>query len=65
MAKARFHALLEYKLKEVIVNRSEELTSGVAKDYAHYQNNVGYLNALRDVLKICEEISEDEFGPSS
>ena len=65
MARTRFHALLAARLEEVIVNRSEYLTSGSAKDYSQYLAAVEYLNALRDVLKICDEVNADEFGPSS
>jgi len=65
MARTRFHSLLAARLGEVIVNRSEQLTSGSAKDYSQYLAQVEYLNALRDVLKICDEVNADEFGPST
>lgn len=64
MARTRFHALLASKLEEVIVNRSEELTSGCCAKIEEYKYIVGYLNGIRDVLKICDEVNEDEFGPS-
>jgi hypothetical protein len=65
MARTRFHALLAAKLEEVIVNRSEELTSGCCSKYEEYKYLVGYLNAMRDALKICDEVNENEFGHSS
>ncbi len=65
MARTRFHAVLVAKLEEVIVNRSEELTYGHMKNYEDYRYSVGYLMGLRDVLKICDEVNEDEFGPST
>lgn len=59
MAKTRFHTLLDAKLREVLVSRGEDLTSGVAKDYAEYKFEIGYLRALKDVLKICDEVNEE------
>ncbi len=56
--------MLAAKLAEVIVDRSQELTYGQIKNYEEYKYSVGYLNALRDVLKICDEVNENEFGPS-
>jgi hypothetical protein len=59
MVRTRFHVLLEAKIQEVIVNRSEELTNGHFKNYEEYKYGVGYLMGLRDALKICELVNED------
>lgn len=59
MARTRFHTLLLAKIQEVIVNRTEELTSGSASSYEVYKYNVGYLNGLRDALKLADEVNED------
>ena len=65
MIRSRFHKLLFDKLKEVLDDRSNDLTSGTAKNYEQYQYQVGYLDSIKDVLKICEGIDDDEFGASS
>jgi hypothetical protein len=64
MARTRFHALLDAAIREVIVHRTDDLTSGLVKNYEEYKYIVGYINAMRDVLKICDEVNENEFGPS-
>jgi len=60
MAKTRFHSLLEAKINEAVESRADSLISGGAIDYPTYQFNVGYINGLRDALKLCDEI-EAEF----
>ena len=61
MAKTRFHAMLEARIQEVIVDRMESLSRGTAKNYDEYKYYVGSLDGLRDVLKICDEL-EKEFN---
>lgn len=59
MARTRFHSLLELRVKEVIVDRSAALTAGAAGSYDSYKFLVGYLEGLRDALKIADEVNED------
>ena len=61
MAESRFHSLLKVKLLALQERRAAELMSGNAVDYAAYKAEVGYLNAITDVINLCEE-TEREFG---
>ena len=56
---SRFHALLEKKIEEAVQTRSTSVCSGAAKDYAHYMENVGYINGLLDSLKLCDDVEQD------
>jgi hypothetical protein len=55
----RFHALLEKKIEEEIENRAASLASGAAADYPHYRESVGYINGLRDSIKLCDDVEQD------
>ncbi len=59
MAKTRFHAVLEARIKEAVENRSNSVVAGACSDYAHYRENVGYILGLQDALKICDEIEAE------
>ena len=59
MARTNFHAVLEKRVLETIQSRIDSLANGVAVDYAHYRSNVGYIEGLRDALKIADEIEGD------
>jgi len=59
MAKTRFHALLEARIKEAVENRSISIAEGAAVDYAHYKENVGYIRGLQDALKFCDDIEAE------
>lgn len=55
----RFHSLLEKKIEETLQSRMASLASGAAADYPLYKENVGYMNGLRDALKLCDEVEQD------
>ena len=38
------------------------LAQGSAADYAGYKHQIGYLQALSDVLEKCKEIERDRYG---
>lgn len=59
MALVRFHGLLKQRIEEVILERADVLAKGHAKTYDDYRYLVGYTQAMRDVLGICEEIEKD------
>lgn len=59
MAKSRFHSILEAKIKEQVDSRAASLVRGAAKTYDQYQYNIGYVQAMDDVLKLCDEIEGD------
>lgn len=58
-----FHRGLYRVLIEKIDTRMVQLASGQAKDYAEYQHHAGYVQAMNDVLGICQQIEQDRYGP--
>lgn len=56
MAKTRFQAELEARIKIMVENRAASIAAGAASTFEHYRENVGYISGLNDVLKICEDI---------
>jgi len=61
VAESRFHSLLKVKLLDLRDRRAAELIGGNAADYAAYKSEVSYLQAITDVINLCEE-TEREFG---
>ena len=59
MARTRFHTMLDVRLREVLVDREEQLTSGGVSSYDAYRYNVGYIRGVRDALKVADEVNED------
>ena len=59
MAKTRFHSLLEVRIKEAVESRANSIVSGACSDYAHYRENVGYIQGLQVALKLCDEIEAE------
>lgn len=39
--------------------RAGALVTGQAEDYAAYKFDVGYMTALNDVLKLCEQVERE------
>lgn len=58
MPRTHFHRLLEVKLKEVLDERRIDLADGAATDFSGYKFHVGYVQAIKDVLAMCDEINE-------
>lgn len=46
------------KLQEEILNRSESLAQGGAKDYAEYRENCGYLDGIRWSITAVYEVNK-------
>ncbi len=57
--KSRFQQVLEHKIGQREEATQDELGKGMAKDYASYREQVGYLRALADVLLLCEEAERE------
>jgi len=55
----RFHSLLEVKVIEAIKARCESLGLGHAVDCPNYMRSVGYIDGLKEALKLCDEIEEE------
>lgn len=51
-----FHVALKRKITEALETRKELAISATLSDFAAVRRNVGYCEALKDVLRICDEI---------
>ncbi len=47
---------------QVMADRMEQLTRGIAADYTDYRYRVGYLAGMHDLLKIAKEAQEEILG---
>ena len=45
-----------------IDKRMVALASGAVKDWAEYQHEVGYIEALNTVLSVCERLENNRYG---
>ena len=59
MASNLFHKKLLSKIEDQIKVRSEILMTGGAADYAFYREAVGYIQGLVDVIKLCDDIEQE------
>ena len=59
-AESRFHTLVKVKILEQIELAVGDMATGQMTDYPAYKFQVGYINALRKALDLCEE-TEREF----
>ncbi len=59
MIKTRFHTLLEAKVTEQMDTRMMHLSNGGASDYPAYREAVGYVQGLRDALRLCDEVEKE------
>jgi hypothetical protein len=59
VARTRFNSVLQDRILAAINEVSASLSSGVANDYPHYRDIVGYIRGLSDALKLCDEVEED------
>ena len=57
-----FHKALFDVLAQDIDARMVKLAEGSAGDFAAYRYQVGYINALNDVLGVCRQIELDRYG---
>lgn len=48
------------RLEVIRGERSDDLLAGLAVDYADYRYRVGYLKALDEALRVCDEIERAE-----
>jgi hypothetical protein len=60
MASSRFHNILRDKISKVILEYSESIIGGFAKDHADYRDACGYIRGLNDALRLCEDIERDQ-----
>ena len=58
----QFHRALYRVLTEKIDDRMSQLAAGSAVTFDDYKNQVGYLQALNDVMGYCEEIEKARYG---
>ena len=58
----RFQAAFRKKVQEQIDSRSDFLTEGSARDFADYKDNCGYINGLRDSLKLLDDTETEIAG---
>ena len=49
-------------LAQDIDNRTFSLASGGARDMEAYREQVGYLSALNDVIRKCQELEQERYG---
>jgi hypothetical protein len=57
-----FHKSLYVVIIDEIQKRSETLASGLAKSHEDYREKVGYLNGLKDALRMCHQVEETTYG---
>ena len=57
-----FHRALHRVLTEKRDDRMSLIASGHCLSYDEYRHEVGYLQALNDVLGYCEEIEKARYG---
>jgi hypothetical protein len=57
-----FHRQLYRIITEKIDDRMSGISSGVCGDYETYRQEVGYLQALGNVLDWCSEIEKARYG---
>jgi hypothetical protein len=57
-----FHRSLHIVVAEKIDTRMRLLAAGKSLDFADYKQQVGYLEALNDVLDICQELEHERYG---
>jgi hypothetical protein len=50
---------LKEKIREWARAREEQILGGKIEDYAQYRATAEYLQALRDVLVLCDEVETD------
>lgn len=58
----RFHRALYERLAPSVDERMIKLATGSAANYEQYQNQVGFIEAMNSVLRICREIEADMYG---
>ena len=66
----RFHQTLATRLNEELSSRVEQLINGSATRMGDeptstaekYAAQVSYIRAIRHVLELCDEISDDQYG---
>jgi hypothetical protein len=59
MAFSRFHNLLRERVQKAIIEYSDSIIGGQAKDFADYRDACGYIRGLNDALRLCEDIEGD------
>ena len=57
-----FHRALFRVLEGKMDERMALVASGNAANYEDYRQQVGYLQALNDVLGFCEDIEKERYG---
>jgi hypothetical protein len=57
-----FHRALYRVLTEKLDDRMSLVASGSAQTFDEYRHQVGYLQALNDVMGWCEEIEKARYG---
>lgn len=58
-----FHSALHKRISEEVQTATESLASGAASSFDHYRYRVGYLSALRDVLRWAHETEKRIYDP--
>lgn len=54
-----FQKEIERRIRDIAEDRTNALLANAAYDFADYRHRVGYLQALGDVLAICESVEDD------
>ena len=60
MARSRFHSILRAKVEEEAEARSAAISSGSCTDLPHYRFETGFVQGMRAVLKIADDIEAEE-----
>ena len=59
----RFHRSLYNVIVDKFNDRQEALVNGAAATFDAYKEQVGYLQALRDVIEWADAVEADQYGP--
>jgi len=56
---SHFGRRLKAKIEQVINERATSIASGACTDYAHYRENVGFVEGLMAAANFCEDLEKD------
>ena len=58
----QFHRAIHREIAKAVDDRTTALARGAAGDYPSYQRQVGFLEAMGEVLRLCKEIETEMYG---
>jgi len=56
---SHFGRRLKAKIEQAINERATSIASGACTDYAHYRENVGFVEGLMAAVNFCADLEKD------